>query len=458
MKNVLYASGHSRSAFKWGMVGEIAKRLLDEPSNNVFYMDCNNNVKGPCGLNAHKHLGYCNKCLNNCRKVIELAGIKNENILKMEKIKPVKFPDFNSIKEAIDYNFDGYNLGLGPISCIMTLNRDYDFNIKKWNSKIKKFFETEYTILKNIEKFHKIYNFEEIHIFNGRMASMYPYVAFAKKHNIPYFTYETGANIHKFIIIENSVPHDFYSTKQRIKDYWQNGSDDKCFLAEKWFKDRRQGKYQAMESFTKDQTKNLLPKGFDKTKENIAFYNSSIDEIYAFDSWKHPWADNENQIIDKILEHYKNDSSKHFYLRIHPNLKKAKIKHSTQIRQIEELNKKYKNLTVIEPEDKIDTYALTEAVDKVITAYSSVGFEATYWGNVSIFLGKAIYEDLDCSYCASSFEELCKLIDNKDLKPKPKENTYPMAYLNEVQGIEYKYYKPISKCEGEFMGLHLKGR
>lgn len=454
-KKILYVYGHSRSPFKWGLVGEVLKRLLENKENEIYILDCNNKIKGWCGLNRRNHIGYCNKCNKVCQKIANIAGISSAKILKMEKIKCPKFPNFTTIQDAINYEIEGYNLGLGPISCIMTLTRDYDFDIKKWNKDIKKFFETEYIILKNIEKFHNEIKFDEIHTFNGRMPSLYPAVSFAKRHNIPYVVYERGANINKLRTIIGSVPHDFNNWRKEVSEYWQNDDENKIELANKWFKDRRAGKFQALESYTKDQIKDSLPKNWDETKENIVFFNSSIDEVFAFESWEHPFKENENEVLREMLEHYKNDETKHFYLRVHPNLTKAKKKKATQIREINEFKKLYKNLTVIEPDEKIDTYALIEAASKVITSYSTVGCEATYWGNVSIIAGKAPYEDLDCVYKANSMEELYQLIDDKNLDPKPKESTYPYGYYNEIMGTDFKYYHAKSHNEGEFLGLKL---
>ena len=132
--------------------------------------------------------------------------------------------------------------------------------------------------------------------------------------------------------------------------------------------------------------------------------------------------------------------------------------HTTQIKQINEMKKKYKNLTVIEPDEKIDTYALMDVADKVVTVYSTTGFEATYYGKISIFAGKAPYEDLDCCYQANSLEELYNLIDSKNLKPKPKENTYAYAYYKQVYGENYKYYIINSLNDGNFMGLEIDSK
>ena len=457
-KKILIFNGHARASYRWGMFGETVLRLLEDENNEVYYMDCNGAVKTPCGFNAKKHIGYCNKCNKPCLKLLKHIKFDENHILKMKKYPKVKFAQLNNIKDAIDYEYDGYNYGLAPVSTIMTLTRDYDFDIKKWQKKLHAFFQTEYVVFKNLEYFHKIYNFDEIHTFNGRVPVMYPCVEFAKKNNLKFVLREGGAKINHLRTVENDFVHSFDFWKEEIKQYWQKNDPNREELAQKWFEDRRKGAFQAMESFTKDQKKGSLPKNWDENRENIVFFNSSIDEVYAFDCWKHPFVDTENEIIEAMLERYKDDENKHFYLRIHPNLTVAKKKKSTQIRQINEFKKKYKNLTIIEPDEKIDTYALMDACDKVLTTYSTVGIEATYWGNLSIIAGKAPYEDLDCVYQANSMEEFFKLIDDKNLTPKKRENTYPYGYRAEVYGDKYKYYTLESRKKGNFLGMELKSK
>ena len=458
MTRILYAAGHSRIARKWGMVGEVAKRLMENPENEIYYLDCNGNIKGPCGLNHKKHWGYCRNCQIPCLKVLKHAGLPDDHILKMQKYKTPKFPYFNTIQEAIDYEYEGYNLGLAPVSCIMTITRDYDFDIKKWQKHIKRFFETEYIILKNIEYYDNIYHFDEIHSFNGRMASMYPYVVYAKKHNIDYTLYEGGYSINRLSKIHNCVPHDINSRQQAIQDIWEKGSDDKYEIAKSWYEEKRQGKTQIGGSYTKYQSRDQLPKNYNFDEENIVYFNSSADEIFAFPSWRLPFCKTENEIIEAILEHYKDDNSKHFYIRVHPNLKKAKKKKTTQIRELNKLKNKYQNLTIIEPEDKTDTYSLMKAADKVITTYSSIGAEATYHECVSILTGLATYQNTGCVYQAKSLENIFELIDDKTLKPKPKETSYPYGYFFKANGEPFKYLHMNTYTDGEFCGMKLTSR
>ena len=232
-KKILLVSGHSRVTYKWGMVGEITRRLLDDPENKVYYLDCNNTVKSHCALNRGQHWGYCKKCSNVLLEIIKLAGLPDENIIRMKKFMAPKFPDFKTIREAIDFDYEGYNYGLGPVSCIMTLNRDYDFDIKKEQNTIKKAFTTEYTVFKNLEAVFEQYHFDEIHTFNGRMPFVYPCVSYAVKNNIPYYVYEAGCSIYKYKVIKNSVPHDYNNYRREMKEYRDNRSTEYKEIATK---------------------------------------------------------------------------------------------------------------------------------------------------------------------------------------------------------------------------------
>lgn len=455
-KKVLFTYGHARGPQSWGMFAEIIKRLLDNKENEVYFLCCNGLFPGLCWFSTHKHIGYCKKCLLPCKKLARIAGLEDKKILNLRKIKIREKFEFNNIEDAIQLTYKGFNIGLSPISTIMTITRDYNFCIKFWKKHIHKLLNEECVILENIIDFDKKIGFDEIHCFTGRTPTTYPLVEYAKIKKLPFFVYEVGANLNKLCIDTNAMPHEFYNLKNNIQKAWRlSSSDNREALAKKWFDDRRKGKFQAMESFMKNQEKDLLPKDFCVDKENIVFFNSSIDEVYAFDCWKHPFVKNENDLLYNLLEHYKNDESKHFYIRVHPNLTEAKKKCTTQIKELSEFKKRYKNLTIIEPDEKIDTYALMDIADKVLTTYSTAGFEASYYGKISIFAGKAPYEDLDCCYQAKSLEELYKLIDSKDLKPKPKENTYPYAYYNQTYGEDYKYYNAYSLNEGNFMGFKI---
>ncbi len=452
MAKVLIFASHSRPTYKIAQLLELCKMHIDK-KNEIRILDCGGILGGYCALNRAGGVLYCNKCIQSADKAMALAGISPDKLIPIKKFETPKFKFPESLQELKDYDICGVNVGVGIASVVMTLGRNFMPDIFKYKKCINGYFKTAYTMIKNVEAIYDDWQFDEFHSFNGRLPSVYPILNFCKKKGVDYYIYEGGANRNKMRCLKNELIHELDPFKGEIERYWSEGTEpERSQKAQKWFDDRRGAKYQAQESFTVHQKKDSLPLDWNFSKENIAIFNSSIDEIYAFDCWKNPFVDNENDLLMQIFEHYKDDASKHFYLRIHPNLTKAKKYRTLQILQINELKKKYKNLTVIEPDAKIDSYALVGASSKVLTFTSTVGFEATYAGKVSILAGRAPYEDLDCTYKAKSVEDIFALIDDKSLKPKPKENTYPYAYRNEVFGLDFKYVKAKNEEEAYFNG------
>lgn len=455
MAKVLIFATHSRATYKIAQLIELFKMHIDR-GDEIRILDCDGVLGGYCSLNRGAGRLYCNKCTQSCDKAMALAGITPDKLIPIKKFAPPEFAFPSSLQELKDYHICGVEVGVGIASVVMTLGRDFMPDIAKYKKCINGYFRTAYTMIKNVEAVYGEWKFDEFETFNGRLPSVYPVLNFCRNKGIDFYLYEGGANRNKLRCLKNELMHELDPLKNEITRYWAEGKEpERTRLAQKWFDDRRGAKYQAQSSFTAEQKKDSLPADWDASKENIAVFNSSIDEIYAFDCWKNPFEDNENDLLVRIFEHYKNDTSKHFYLRVHPNLAKAKQYNTLQILQINALKRKYKNLTVIEPEEKIDSYALVNAASKILTFTSTIGFEATYEGKVSILAGRAPYEDLDCTHRAKSVEDIFALIDDKALQPKPKGNTYPYAYRNEVYGLDFKYVKAKSEEEAYLDSLPL---
>ena len=455
-KKVLLIGSHSRHPYKVGMMAEVFKCLYDDENNDLRFLDCDNAVGGYCILNKAHGKMYCKKCTTANRYVMDWINFPKENVIKMQKFKAPKFPVFDNIDSLKQYEIEGQNAGLSVVTSIMSMTRDFQFNPLKHTKTIHGFLKTQYITIKNLEKVYEEFPFEELHTFNGRFALSYAAVQFAIKKGIDFYLYEGSGKPTKYLKVKNQLVHNMDAIRDQINSEWaKSDPENRDEIARRWFAQRRAGKNAF--SFTLDQKAKLLPKDYDETKENIVMFNSSIDEYYAFDDFANPIEKNENNIIKAILERYKDDNTKHFYLRIHPNLTEAKRKKALQIIQINELKKKgYKNFTVIEPDDKIDSYSMIDIADKVITFISTMGVESTFWGKPSILAGKSFCDHLGCVYQVKTYDELFKMIDDKDLKPIEQSKTYPYGYGMAMHGVEYKTYIPYRHNDGEFLGHSVK--
>ena len=448
MKNILFLNFNSKWMFHFTTKLEIIKNLIKN-GDNVYTLSCNEEIDGGCVANRNCEKIHCKRC--RTLKNAGLAKIKfpKEKELFLENFEVPQFPEFKDLQDLKTYKIGDFNIGFGVANNCMFRTRDYILDAKRNAQYIKKSLRLAYLIYKNIDKIVKEKNIDEIYIFNGRFAECWAGVSYCVNNNITYYLHERGAHSDNYEILKNKMFHNLQSYKDEVVKYWEQGSSNKIEIARHWFELKKTGNNWC--SYTKKQKKGLLPPDFDTTKEKIAIFNSSLDEYIVFDDWQNPIAKTENELIFKLFDYFRQDDSKHFFLRIHPNLTNI---NTNQMKEIKNYAKnKPDNLTIIMPEDVIDTYSLIEQSDKILTFTSTVGVEGCYWGKPVILAGRAIYEDLDVAYKARDFNHLVQLL-NSQLEPKPQENAYPYGYWSEVYGREFKNFRRVDYEYGYFCGIN----
>lgn len=432
---------------------ELMLDLMNQ-GEDVYSVSCNKVFNKFCIINQQFDSECCYECCYAYKAGLRAINFPNKNILKLSTVKCQDFPAFKTAQELSEYAIDGINLGFGVYTSYMSITRDYMFDVEKHQNMLNKYLKTSYTVLKNMEKILNDLKPDEVYLFNGRFMEYWPTVELCKKYNIDYYLHERGANWGKYQIIKNDLFHIPKRYHDEINAYWNSAKEpERSEIAKKWFTDRRNGIEQSWIAFTKEQKKGLLPRNFDSSKNNIAIFNSSLDEYFAFPEWQNPIAKNENEIIKAIVEKYKEDGSKHFYLRIHPNLKDVQTTQMDELKDLEKSN--YKNLTIIWPHEVLDSYSLIDAVNKVVSFSSTVGVEAAFWNKPSISGGISMYSHLDCCYQSENYEDLFKLID-LDLSPKNPENTYPFGYWSSEYGEKFNFFKPDGFFTGDFLGKNIR--
>lgn len=430
--------------------------MLDfmKKGDNVYSLSCDKLFNEFCISNQNHGPEYCNQCCIAYKNGLKLIKFPPKNMLKFSDVECPDFPLFKDQKELSEYSVDGINIGFGVSASFMSVSRDYLFDTVKHKEQLEGYLKTAYIVAKNMEIILKELKPDSVYLFNGRFLQYWPAAEVCRKYNIDFYLHERGPDPSKYQLIKNDMFHRPQRYYDEIDFYWNNAKEpEKSEIGKKWFVDRRNGVEQDWVVFTKDQQKGSLPIGFDASKNNISIFNSSMDEYYAFSEWQNPIADNENEIIKAILDHYKNDESKHFYLRLHPNLKNVVTTQIIELKEIEKLN--YKNLTIIWAEEPLDTYSLIEASDKVISFSSTVGIEAAFWNKPSILAGISMYRHLDCCYLANSYEELFNLIES-NLTPKDPKATYPYGYWLSAFGTKFTHFKPEGLFNGTFLGKRIR--
>jgi hypothetical protein len=309
----------------------------------------------------------------------------------------------------------------------------------------------------SINLYYRLYEYLDkskpdlLYIFNGRYAVVRPALRAATKLGIKTLVHERSGIIENYSLTENTLPHDLEYFKAKVEKKWSLESDFplKKRIAEDWFAGKRNRIEKSWYSFVADQKKNKLPDNFAKEKRNIVIFNSSEDEMEGLSAiWHETFYKSSDEVINKILAEFKNEEF-HFYIRIHPNLKGIL---NSQTKKLAALN--YQNLTVLEAEDNIDSYALIDACEKLITFNSTTGLEGNFWDKPVILLGHSYYEDLGVSYRPQSYDELFDLIQSY-LPPMDKTGSLKFGYYMQTYGNKYQFFKPKDLFYGTILGQDL---
>jgi hypothetical protein len=172
-----------------------------------------------------------------------------------------------------------------------------------------------------------------------------------------------------------------------------------------------------------------------------------MDEYEGIPDHHNPLYNNDNIGIESLCQSFSSDENYHFYLRVHPNLKDID---NAQNKAITALGAKFTNLTIIGAGEKIDTYALMDAVDLVITFGSTMGAEAFFWKKPSLLLGRAFYEGIKGIIQPTSHEEVIELIKNIP-SVAANEDILKYGYWIVTFGTKFTYFKPDGLFSGAFL-------
>jgi hypothetical protein len=433
-------------------------------NDTITVYECNSNLNN-CFWNPSKNFLQCVECKSKLKNTHNFFkdGSVNYKHFKYDYDIVNNIPkQFSNVSDLKDYTYDNTKIGIAVASRLISLYRDHTFNTKLNISQIQLELSTAIQVYENIKS--EIINNKPdlVYIFNGRITTDYPVVELCRKFGIDFYTYEISYSPNKYSLRLNSTAHSIDAMSKEIQQLWDEGDLNKVQIAKKWFENKKRGNnIFKIDNFTKEQKPNLLPSNFDKSKKNVAIFNSTIDEFSSIDGWENILYDGDDTYgIDQILTDLKVHTNLFFHLRVHPNLKNVNPD-TSQLLDLKKLEVKHKNLNIIWPEEPVDSYQLLDDCDIVLVFSSTIGIEAAYWGKPVILASRAFYESLDCVYKPQSHLDLISLIKT-DLKPLNPESALKYAYREVTNGVKYKFFQELGVDKitnlpyGLFDGMKIK--
>jgi len=448
MKILFYSSYHATPHIETEL--EIAGKLLSE-GHEVFFLRCLRQLNICFANPDHTFLG-CKVCISKITRAYKRINVPKQNIVTFPEVDVDidSVCDMEKIKTVDDLKrltYKDWDLGLAVASSLISSVRDHEPDLNYYKDFIERGIKTATFVYESGDKLLDEIRPDIVYLFNGRFLEVRPFMRLCEKKSIKFYTHERGGVLKNYLLREEGIPHSLMLATNEIRDIWENGGKDKEEIGRKFFEDRRNRVIQGWHSFTTGQTYNKLPAGFDSNKENITIFNSSMDEYEGIAEFKNRIYKDDNEAIEQIVSSFLHDDTKHFYLRVHPNLKKLD---NTQTKKINSFIGRYNNLTVIGAEEDIDTYELMDQSNKIIVFGSTTGIEAVYWNKPAILLSRAFYESLDCIYKPASHAEVLKFINDPNLQPFNQKEALKYGYWCLNMGIPYQHYAPASIRKGSF--------
>ena len=431
---------------------EIIQTHLDK-GDEVIFIGCDGNFTS-CDVNIFHNKLKCLKCVSRRKEGMKLLSprIRYKNIFNTDTNIKNEFDanskHLSSIEELKNYRTQNFDIGYSVLSTLISEIRDPWPKLDKYEKTISELITTSLNIYYSMRHHIQIEKPDRVYAFNGRLCIQRAVLRACEFSNVDCFLHERGANIHKYSLFKNAMPHDIAYVTKKINESWalaDKSTREK--IGSDFFIDKRDGGSTRWYSFTSAQN-DELPKNWDESKYNIAIFDSSEDEFISIsDNYVVPYYGTQFKALSALKEESLKQNKIHFYLRMHPNQKNSKNR--DYIKTI--LNLDSKNFTVVPPESPISSYSLMNAVSKVISFGSTMGIEATFWGKPSILIGKCLYSNLDGTHQATTHEEVLSLINN-DIECKERGEALKFGLYFNTFGYPFKYYKAKNFREGIFKG------
>lgn len=427
-----------------------AERLYRE-GNEVYFATCGGAINA-CASNFTSNRMDCKVCQCSARSSLRMLskGIHRIAIPRITTSYAWSYGNADELKHIVYKNVP---IGYSVLSTYISQTRNKSPLI---DEKGRRFFDHLLDeAAKLVDAIEVLYNEikpDKLCVFNGRLFESSPIVQYAIYHKIRFDVYELlggrGKPYHK-IVFRDHIAHDIGYLREMIDSAWNNSKkplSERESIGKSFFENRRNGIEAGDKVYISGQQKGLLPEDWDSTKRNIVIFNSSEDEYASIGQAYESYALYPSQIegIKRMLELTKDNEDIHFYLRIHPNL--GDITYSYHL-DLYKLSEQYPNITVIPAKEKVSTYSLMDAAEKVIVFGSTMGAEAAYWGKAVILLAGAVYYDLGICHIPHTEEELEEMLKNAGLAPKAcdREQCYKFGFYfldseRSIRAESYEYF------------------
>ncbi len=432
----------------------MAQSLIDDKKNKVTIITCGGKNNYACSKNIYAVKEICRTCiLQRNNAISQLKGKFKLQEINTEINYKLTF-QLNNIKQV---KYENLDLGLGAYSSYTNFTRDSDLKGRLAKKSIKLLLNTSISIYHYFKDHLKNKNYDEIVTFNSRMSERRPLFKYSQMYKLNISNYEK-LTTERFYNFKNKFSQDRIFIKKEIYTFLKKKKNLNLDKINKFYINKYHGIRDDINSeiYSSKQRLNFFPTNWDNSLKNIVFFTASDDEYQSFGKEFNPsFLGNQKNIIRRTCDLFKYKKNYFLWIRIHPRWKNEKWFDKNFYNLI---LKKYKNVGVIYPDEKISSYSIALKAYNVICYWSLLITELAYWKNQKIIsLSKNDYSEIGIAVTPKSLNDYKQLIFNKPKKDKKvKQKTLEWAYFFLNGGSKIKYFKGSFEKGYTFRGIKFK--
>ncbi len=377
----------------------------------------------------------------------------------LEFIPRVKIPRVNwqspgvmhTIDELREFRFGQYDAGLAVASSVISATNDSNPDVAAMSDEIHDMLDSSIRVYCFVKQKLLDEKPDVVYVFNGRFVHHRAILQAAQHSGVKVLIHERGGNNSRYFL-QPFVPHDNIRWQAEMLSEWSHVGQrgDALEAGKSYFVRQREDRYGNRGSGMRRGGVPPLP-----PHEKLVTYFASSDhefqacgDVVKWDRWP-----NQISALKDLIEVCGTIPGLLLVIRFHPNFANL----SKREKQVWSALLRLDKVLTIDEASPVDTYALIEMSDVVVTAGSTVGIESVYWGTPSILLGPAGYSELGAVYKPADMSELKMLLES-DVLSADSSKALPYGYYFTSFGEPFEFYKPLTSFSGTFLGRNLQER
>lgn len=312
-----------------------------------------------------------------------------------------EIPQLPASYEALRaYETGGAKIGLAVLSSVSSLTTiQFPRDLTEYGPVLAEAWRSAHVSLR-IGHAVREFGYEKIIIFNGRHCYSRPFCDVLEKQS-EVIRYEQGSAGNRYIAAAGSVHHP-EALQRLIEAHEFDAAAGEAFFRARF--DKLASTEVAL--MTATQRAGALPEKMDLGRA-VAFFTSASDEMFAVtDNPLYGSFATQNDIALALCDICR-EYDLQPVIRLHPHLR---FKHSAWRREWDFAELERRGALVLGPADPADSYAILCAAQSVVTAGSTIGLEASYFGIPNVVVGTWLGGCLGASAVANTVHDLSDFI------------------------------------------------